>query len=293
MIPDVEYTQDEIETWNVVYLKVKELLPGRASTIHRKYLEIMEKECNYGLGQIPQLEEVSNFLKRTSGFSLRPAAGLVTARDFLASLAFRVFQCTQYVRHPSSPNYSPEPDVLHELIGHCPMFADPTFAQFSQEIGLASLGASDAEIEKLATLYWFTVEFGLCKENGEIRAYGAGLLSSFGELLHSLSKKPAVEYRPFDCISASAQEYDDQAYQDIYYVAESFEDAKQKLRHWVTSCLSRPFTVRYMPFTQSIEVLDTFASTNNLIQELKVQVTQLSGAFDQIESNTQSMIACA
>jgi len=189
------------------------------------------------------------------------------------------------VRHHTSPHYSPEPDVLHELIGHAPIFADPSFAQFSQEIGLASLGASDEEIEKLATVYWFTVEFGLCKENGCIRAYGAGLLSSYGELLHALSQKQSVEYRPFDPASASVQEYDDQAYQDIYYIAESFEDAKAKLRAWIGGNLSRQFTVRYLPFTQSVEVLDTLESTADMIMELKLQVTQLSAAFDQIGSN--------
>lgn len=283
-IPRIEYTKEENETWNVVYSKVYELLPGRASQMHIKYLALMEKDCGYGSGKIPQLEDVSNFLKKSSGFSLRPAAGLVTARDFLNTLAFRVFQCTQYVRHHSTPHYSPEPDVLHELIGHCPLFADPKFAQFSQEIGLASLGATDDEIEKLATLYWFTVEFGLCREKGGIRAIGAGLLSSYGELEHALSQKSSIEYRPFDPVSACVQEYDDQAYQDIYYIAESFDDAETKLRYWVEKHLTRPFTVRYIPFTQTIEVLDTFDSTTNLIEELRCQVTQLSTAFERISS---------
>ena len=94
-------------------------------------------------------------------------------------------------------------------------------------------------------LYWFTVEFGLCKEDGKIRAYGAGLLSSYGELLHALSDKP--ECRPFDCESAAVQEYDDQAYQDIYYVAESFEDAMEKFRKVEfkeIKCLGKPNTIK-------------------------------------------------
>jgi len=294
-IPHVEYTDADIATWDAVYTKVKALLPGRASSIYTKNLEIMEKECGFGLGKIPQLEEVSTFLKKTSGFQLRPAAGLITPRDFLASLAFRVFQCTQYVRHPTSPQYSPEPDVIHELIGHTPMFADPTFAQFCQELGLASLGGTDAEIDRLATLFWFTVEFGLCKEGGETRAYGAGLLSSTGELLHSLSGRASIEHRPFDPVSASVQAYDDQDYQDVYFVAESFEDAKLRLRNWVATCLTRPFTVRYLPYTNSVEVLDSFASAQNFIQELRVQVSQLSGAFDyltKLNSQTNEMSSC-
>lgn len=279
-IPTVEYTPEEIATWGAVFSKVVELLPDRACTIHRKALEVMMRECGFAADNIPQMEVVSNFLKKTSGFTLRPAAGLVTARDFLASLAFRVFQCTQYVRHGSSPHHSPEPDCIHELLGHCPMFADPLFAQFSQEIGLASLGATDAEIEKLATLYWFTVEFGICKENGEMRAYGAGLLSSYGELLHSLSDKP--EFRPFDPASAAVQEYDDQAYQDIYYVAESFEDAMEKFRRWVYKNMTRPVEMRYNPYTQTIEVIDSMRGMENLVAQLRVEMHHLNNAVGRV-----------
>jgi len=242
-IEHIDYTQDEVNCWSAIWDRLMDLLPKHACDEYLEALELMKKEAGYSRNRIPQLQDINEFVASRSGFKLRPTAGLLSSRYFLNGLAFRIFFCTQYLRHHSVPFYTPEPDLVHELIGHAPMFADPEFANFSQEIGLASIGATDEQIVQLARCYWFSVEFGLCKgKDGSKKAYGAGLLSAFGEMEHALSSAP--EFREWDPFNAAQQPHPLSAYNSIYYVAESFVDAKKKMLEFSES-LDKPFSVRW------------------------------------------------
>lgn len=258
-LPRIDYSADEVATWRSLHGRLTAAHARWACSAYRRAFADMEAACGCGPDRVPQLAEVSAFLQQRTGFSLRPAAGLQAPRDFLNALAFRVFFATQYLRHHSAPFYTPEPDLCHELIGHAPMFADAAFADLSQEIGLASLGATDAEIGRLARCYWFSVEFGLLREAGALKAYGAGLLSSFGELEYACSDASPAEggqqpaCRPWNPAEAAEQDYPITTFQPLYYVAESLQDAKARMAAHCRD-LPRPFHARYHPATASIWV---------------------------------------
>jgi phenylalanine-4-hydroxylase len=253
-IPEVTYTEQETATWGEVYGCLRPLHEAHGCDAYLRIIREMEEEAGYGADVIPQGRAVSAFLESRTGFRIRPVSGLLESRDFLAGLAFRVFFATQYIRHHSKPLYTPEPDVCHELIGHAPMFADPAFADFSQEIGLASLGASDQEIEALARCYWYSVEFGLLRERGALKAYGAGLLSSFGELARACGAGEEMpEFEVWDPETAAGRPFPITDYQPTYFVAKSLHDAKQQMRSYCRN-LHRPFYARFNPATERIWV---------------------------------------
>lgn len=223
----VEYTSTEHATWATVYERLTALYPTHAN---REFNEVFA-ELGHRRDRIPQLADVSQFLSERTGFRLRPVAGLVSAREFLGHLGRRVFCSTQYIRHSSQPLYTPEPDIVHELMGHAPMLAIPEFADLSQKFGEGSRLADDRQIEQLATLYWFTIEYGVLIEDGALKAYGAGLLSSFGELEHALSGK--VEIRPFDPEVAKGTAYPITTYQPLLFSVGSIREAFEKMAGFV------------------------------------------------------------
>jgi phenylalanine-4-hydroxylase len=225
----VEYTQTECATWATAFENLIALYPTHAC---RPFVEVIG-EIGYSPKAVPQLADVSAFLTDRTGFSLQPVAGLVSARRFLGALSRRVFSATQYIRHHSQPLYTPEPDIVHELMGHAPMLAIPEFADLSQKIGEGSLRADDEQVEQLATLYWFTIEYGVLVEEGQLRAYGAGLLSSFGELEHALSGE--VEIRPFDPWQAKDTAYPITTYQPLLWSVNSIREAFDRMEEFVKS----------------------------------------------------------
>jgi phenylalanine-4-hydroxylase len=226
-IPHAPYTELEHEVWRTIW---QALGPAHRRHACAEYLDCLEK-LNFPTDRIPQLDEVSRKVEALSGFRLEPVAGLVEPRIFLESLARGVFLCTQYIRHHSTPLYTPEPDVAHEIIGHAVTLASPRLAEINRLFGEAvSRTKSSAELDRLARVYWFTIEFGVLRENGEVKAYGTGLLSSAGEL----AEMHKAELRPLDLEAAANHVYDPTHYQAILFCAESFDEIERSLRDFLS-----------------------------------------------------------
>src|SRR6476469_3169282 len=212
-IPAAPYTELEHGVWQTIWQAL-----GRA---HREYACAEYLDCidrlAFDTDRIPQLDEVSRKVEAISGFKLEPVAGLVEPRVFLESLARGVFLSTQYIRHHSTPLYTPEPDVAHEIIGHAVTLASTRLAELNRMFGEAVKRTTDAnDLDRLARVYWFTIEFGVLRENGGIKAYGTGLLSSAGEL----AEMHKAELRPLDLKAAANHVYDPTHYQAILFCAE-------------------------------------------------------------------------
>jgi len=227
-IPDAPYTDEEHQVWLAIW---GALQPAHRQHACAEYLECLKK-LDLSPRRIPQLREVNEKVLAISGFRLEPVAGLVQPRVFLENLAHGVFLCTQYIRHHSTPLYTPEPDVVHEIVGHGVTLASARLAELNRLFGKAVQRTTAAEaLEMLSRVYWFTIEFGVLREDGAVKAYGTGLLSSAGEL----AKMHEADLRPLDVEDAAQQNYDPTHFQPVLFCADSFEAMYQTLREYLVN----------------------------------------------------------
>jgi phenylalanine-4-hydroxylase len=172
--------------------------------------------------QLPNLAEVNQRLQPLTGWRATPVSGFLPPNAFFAMLAARQFPTTTWLRSRESLEYIPEPDIFHDVFGHVPMHAHPVFADFLQRYGeiCAVLTDKDA-LERMGRLFWFTVEFGVIRQDGQYRIYGSGLISSHGESDYVISGGP--EIRPFNIDQVLNQEFSTSEMQPVLYAVDSFE----------------------------------------------------------------------
>jgi phenylalanine-4-hydroxylase len=226
--PLIDYLDEEQRIWREVTPKLDELHRQHASGIYlaaKRTLGISERE-------IPQLRHLGDRLRQVTGMYLVPAEGPIPYTTVYSYIARRGFPCTQFLRHGARPEFTPEPDMVHDCLGHVPPLMDPDYAALLTLIGeAASTSTNGDHVLALKRLSWFSIEFGLIDEAGETKILGAGILSSTGEIPYSLSS--SVERRPFVTDEVIATDYDWSKMQDLLFVIPSLPFLRNEVEQLV------------------------------------------------------------
>ncbi|OGI65694.1 hypothetical protein A2642_04140 [Candidatus Nomurabacteria bacterium RIFCSPHIGHO2_01_FULL_39_10] len=228
-LPLVEYTTEEHKVWQHVYKKLKHLHDKHASSLYNQGRTLLNLPQNH----IPQLAHLSEQLQQLSNFHLEPIHGLVDARIFLSKLANNTMLCTQYIRHPSKPEFTPEPDIIHEVLGHVPLFTNPQLNKISQLIGKAAISATKSQLLSLTRLYWYTIEYGLIKEHNQIKALGAGLLGGIHDLQNAFSGHAI--HKPFNMQEIINTDFNYSFEQPHFFVIPSLDNLQTETEQLIKS----------------------------------------------------------
>lgn len=218
------YTEVEHQTWNTLYERQMKILPGRASEAFLRGLDALDLNA----GGIPDFEIINPKLQALTGWTVVCVPGLVPDEVFFDHLANRRFVSGQFIRKPDQLDYLQEPDIFHDVFGHVPMLTDPDFAAYMEAYGKGGQRAAAlGMLPNLARLYWYTVEFGLMQEAGELRIYGAGIVSSATESVFSL-EDPSPNRLGFDLERVMKTLYRIDDFQQVYFVIDSIEQLKRE-----------------------------------------------------------------
>lgn len=212
------YTADENQMWHDLITRQTPIVQGRACDEYLNGLKLL----NLPKDHIPQCPEISKVLMETTGWSLEPVPALIPSDRFFHLLANRKFPAATFIRRRDEIDYIQEPDIFHEIFGHCPLLTNQALADFTCKYGQLCLTANEEEREMLARLYWFTVEFGLIKTKNGLRTYGGGILSSMSETPYCVESDIPVR-KPFDVIDVFRTPYLIYILQPVYFVIDSFD----------------------------------------------------------------------
>jgi phenylalanine-4-hydroxylase len=226
--PLIDYTTEETRIWRDVSPRLDELHRQHASWI---YLQA-KRALGISQTEIPQLRHLSEQLTRSTRMHLVPAEGPLPYRTFYSYIAERGFPVTQFLRHGSHPEFTPEPDMIHDCLGHVPPLLNADYAELLTLIGkAASTTRKPEQVLALKRFSWFSIEFGLIEEDGETKVFGAGILSSTGEIPFSLSD--GVRHRPFVTDEVIATDYDPSRMQDLLFIIPSFTFLRSEVERLV------------------------------------------------------------
>jgi phenylalanine-4-hydroxylase len=224
-IPRYDYTEQEDATWAAISETLLSLQDRYSCKAYLAGRELLALPAD----RLPQLSDVSAKMEEETGFMLAPVGGLLDKGEFLSMLRHKVMRCTPYLRHPDYPFFTPEPDIVHELRGHAPMFMHKPFVEMSMGIGEAALAAVEAGdtalLDLIGLFYWYTVEYGLIREDGEIKIFGAGNNGGIQDLLRSMD--PTIEKHPLELDAIRQLSIDYDAPQEAFFVAESYDQVTE------------------------------------------------------------------
>jgi len=214
------YTPEQHAIWREL---VERRMPQLQEHACAEYLEGFQL-IGLQADKLPDLTAVSARLQPRTGWQSSPVSGFLPADAFFEMLAARMFPTTTWIRGRDSLEYTPEPDIFHDVFGHVPMHAHPVFANFLEHYGKVCAGLKSADaLERMGRLFWYTVEFGVIREQGKIKVYGSGLISSHGECTHVVERGSGVEIREFDLDKVLEEKVDTGNMQKVLYAIESFE----------------------------------------------------------------------
>lgn len=214
----VNWSAEENKIWTALLHRQSSLLKGRACDEYLHGLELLDLPSE----RIPQLPEINAVLLKTTGWQVKQVPSLINFDEFFRLLANKQFPVATFIRSNEEFDYLQEPDIFHEIFGHCPLLTNPAFAHFTHTYGKLGYAASKEDRAFLARLYWFTVEFGLVNTPEGARIYGGGILSSPGETMYAMESNDCAQ-ESMNPLTALRTPYRIDIMQPIYYVLESFD----------------------------------------------------------------------